>query len=179
VPEITWKKYEKDIRNNDIDTQVKATDAFLAERELQTKTSEGARRWEEDRKKEIVKNKPLWRKEKDEKRSEDLKKPFKKLLQAGAFNSGLTPAPGYILIGVDKQESVSESGIVIAQTVEEPNDGVVLEVGGQLVMEKNTMQCPCTVGDKILFKRGAGLNLTIEERDCKLIYFPDILGVFK
>jgi co-chaperonin GroES (HSP10) len=177
--DVTWRKYEKGIRSNDTDTQIKSTEAFVAERDLQLKTSASARRWEQDRKKELAQNKPLWRKAKDKKREEDQKKPFEKLLQAGVFDSGLTPAPGYVLLGIDKQETVSDSGIVIAQEVEESNEGVVLEIGKELILEKNTVPCPCKKGDKILFKRGAGLNLTIKDRNCKLIYFPDILGIFK
>lgn len=175
--DVTWKVHEKQMRTGDVETQRKATDAFIAERELQTKTSRSAREWEADRKKEFAKNKPLWRKKKDQAVQDRVNKSWNNLLKAGRFDSGLTPAPGYVLIGVDKQE-VSESGIVIAQT-EESNEGIVLEVGGDLVMEPRLVTCPCKKGDKILFKRGAGLAMTIKDRDCKLIYFPDILGTFK
>ena len=177
MPEITWKKYEKEMKTGDIETQRRATEAFIEERELQTKTSASARRWEEDRKKELEKNKPLWRKEKDQAKEEKINKSWNNLLKAGVFNSGLSPAPGYVLIGIDKQE-VSESGIIIGQA-EEPNEGVVLEVGGSLYVGKNEVVSPCQKGDRILFKRGAGLSLTLKNRDCKLIYFPDILGTFK
>jgi co-chaperonin GroES (HSP10) len=165
------------MRTGDVETQRKATDAFIAERELQTKTSRSARKWEEDRKKEIAKNKPLWRKKKDKSIQDSVNKSWEKLLEAGVFNSGISPAPGYVLIGIDRQD-VSESGIVIAQT-EESNTGVVLDVGGDLVVEPRVVVCPCKKGDKILFKRGAGLSLTLKNRDCKLIYFSDILGTFK
>jgi len=177
--DITWKKYEKDIKNPDIATQQKALDAFDEERTLQMKTSEKARNWEKGRKAEIARNKPFWRKEIDDKKKEKVNKPFKQLLEAGTFVSDLIPAPGYVLISYNKIETQTEAGIIIAQEVEESNEGVVLEAGPTLIWDKTVTECPCQVGDKILFKRGAGLNLMIKDKTCKLIYFPDILGIFK
>jgi len=176
--DITWAKYEKDIKTTTGKEQEKAIDAFEDERNLQMKTSAAAREWEKGRKKEIEKNKPIWRKEKDDKEKERLDKPFKNLLKGGTFISDLKPCPGYVLISYEKTEAVSESGIIIAQDVEESNEGIVLEVGSKLIWDRTVTECPCKVGDKILFKRGAGLNLTIKEKSCKLIYFNDILGVF-
>lgn len=179
VMDVTWKRYEKDIHSTDTDTQRKALEAFDDERELQLKTSEKARNWEKGRKAEVAKNKPIWREQKDKVAKEKSEKSFKNLLKAGTFVSDIAPAPGYILITVDLPQAQSDSGIIIAREVEEPNEGVVIEVGNELVSDKVIMQCPCEVGDKILFKRGAGLAMMIKDKSCKLIYFPDVLGIFK
>lgn len=179
VIDITWKKYEKDIKTLDGEDQAKAIDAFDEERTLQLKTSEKARQWEKARKEEIAKNKPLWRKEVDDKKKAKTNKAFKNLLEAGTFISDLKPCPGYVLISYEKIETQTETGIILAQEQEESNEGVVLEAGTKLIWDRTVTECPCKVGDKILFKRGAGLNLMIKDKSCKLIYFNDILGVLK
>ncbi len=177
--DIAWEKYAKDIRSPDVAKAREALDAFVETREDQIKKDPKARQWEEDRKKEIAKNKPIWRKKVDQAAEEQRNKKWNALLQGGVFNANLTPAPGYVLIGVDEKEVVSDSGIIIASQVEEPNEGVVLEVGGTLIWDKLQTECPCKVGDNILFKRGAGLNLMLQDKQCKLIYFNDILGIFQ
>ena len=177
MADITWGKYEKKMKSGNIKTQRQATDAFIAERKLQTKTSLSAKRWEEDRKKELAKNKPLWVEKREEAKKEQQNKSWNKLFQAGVFDTNLSPAPGYVLIGLQEVET-EVSGIIIANQGEEPNEGIVLEVGEDLVWEMGVTRCPCSLGDKILFKRGAGLNIVINDKKCKLIYFPDILGTF-
>lgn len=178
MSEITWKSYEKKMKEGDVETQRKATEAFLEERDKQTKNSRAAREWEADRKKEFASHKPEWHKEKEEKKDAEINKSWNQLLKAGTFNSDLTPAPGYVLLGMEVQESKTDTGIILATQIEEPNEGVVLEVGAKLIWDRTVTECPCKKGDRILFKRGAGLNLMIKNRNCKLIYFPDILGIF-
>ena len=179
MPEITWKKYEDKMKTGDVESQRKATEAFLEERELQTKTSKAARDWENERRKEFNAHKPEYVKKRLEKKEEQINKSWNQLLKAGTFMSDLQPAPGYVLIGIDKEETVSESGIIVTQPVDDPNEGIVLETGKKLIWDKTETECPVKKGDKILFKRGAGLNLTIKNQQTKLIYFPDILGIFK
>lgn len=60
----SWKKYEQNYWTPDpeVKEDFKKTDAFLEEREHETKTDPKAKRWEESRKKEWAKNKPAWRK---------------------------------------------------------------------------------------------------------------------
>lgn len=176
--DITWKKYEKDLKTGNVETQRAATDAFLAERDLQTQTSKSAREWETARKQELAKNKPIAARERLEKKDKEINKSWNQLFKAGTFDSDLKPAPGYILIGTEQQESQTESGIIITNEVTEPNEGIVLEVGSKLIWDRTETECPCKVGDKILFKRGAGLSMMIKDHQCKLIYFPDILGIF-
>jgi len=176
--EITWKKYEKKMKEGTVEEQRNATEQFLEERELQTKTSASAREWEKNRKAEFEKHKPEWRKLKEDKKNAQINKGMDNLLKAGTFISELTPAPGYILITFEKIETETSTGIILTNEVEDPNEGVVLVVGKELVSDRVTMQCPCAVGDRVLYKRGAGLQLMIKNKSCKLIYFPDILGIF-
>jgi co-chaperonin GroES (HSP10) len=179
MAEITWKDYEKKMKEGSVEEQRKYTEAFVEEREKQVKNSRAAREWEEARRKEIATNKPQWHKDTFDKKDAVANKSWNQLFKAGTFESDLSPAPGYVLLGVEKKEKETETGIIIAQEVEDPNEGVVLEIGKNLAIEGNIIEAPCKVGDRVLFKRGAGLNLMIKNRTCKIIYFPDILGVFK
>lgn len=56
----SWAKYEADMHSNNAETQIKATDAFLAEREKETRSSRVARDWEEGRRKEFQSNKKYY-----------------------------------------------------------------------------------------------------------------------
>lgn len=60
----SWRKYEQNYWTPDPERPQdnKKTDAFLAERDHETKTDPKAKRWEESRKVEWAKNKPAWRK---------------------------------------------------------------------------------------------------------------------
>lgn len=172
---ITWKKYEKDMKSDNPDIQRKATDAFLEERDLQLRTSSAARQFEKDRKKELEKNKPLWRKEQDEKKKfKDTA--FKNLLKGGSFKQMIKPVRGYILVELPKKEEVeTDSGIILSKNVvEEPNEAIVIDCGEDI----KDFPCPCKIGNKILFKRGAGLELLLNDKNYKLLYFQDILGIF-
>ena len=61
----SWRKYEQNFFNLDPDKKedFKRTDAFLDERDYETRTDPRARRWEDSRKKEWARNKPAWRKQ--------------------------------------------------------------------------------------------------------------------
>lgn len=59
-----WATYEKSMQAGNSKDQEKATDAFFKERGEWTRDSQKLRQWEQDRRKEWAKNKPLWRKKK-------------------------------------------------------------------------------------------------------------------
>jgi hypothetical protein len=58
-----WAVSEQGIRSEDPHEQVKATDDFTADRKKWTQRSRKWASWENGRKQELQKNKPLWRKE--------------------------------------------------------------------------------------------------------------------
>lgn len=176
----SWGKYEKDIHSDNLETAVAATEAFTQEREQEVRTSSKARDFERSRKAAIAKEKPQWVKEKI--KNSQKPDPLKKLLQGGSFAYGLQPAPGYILVESKEESKATESGIVIAPTIEDRRDsGTVIACGSNLVLDNspNLLNCPCQIGDKILYKNHAGLKLTLQEKECYLMVFSDVLGVFK
>ena len=59
----SWRKYEAGQFIGNADEQIEAGDKFLQEREHEMKVDPKARKWEESRKKSLLKDKPAWRKE--------------------------------------------------------------------------------------------------------------------
>ena len=181
-----WKKYEKDIRSDDKDKAVSATDKFIASREHAIKTDSTAKKWEESRKKSVAKEKPYVVKQRIRQEQEAYDAPIKKLLVGGSYERNIKPSPGYLVVKIEKVEEVTGSGIVLAQLSQEsPNTGVVVDVG-------DTIRCihcfthphsqplipTAKIGDSVIFKRGAGLEITVKEARCRFMAFSDILGVF-
>jgi co-chaperonin GroES (HSP10) len=182
----SWKKYEKDIHNPDDAKAIKATDAFIEERAHEIKTDPQAKRWEEGRKKEIAKNKPLWKKEQIHKEEEPLRKIDREFKQMGRFEYGLKPAPGYILVEPKVQEEQTANGIYLPEVTDSPNTGTVLEAGSKLFckhcfvsLESQPTESPVKKGDKILFKKGAGVEIEAKGVKCKLMMFSDVLGTLE
>lgn len=181
----TWSRYEEAMRVKKGDEALKATEAFLEERERETTKSIQARKWEEDRKKEMFREKPNWVKQRlEQEQEQDPTKQFiKEVKQGGSFQTYVTPMGGYILIELLKKEKVTESGLYLPdENSEEPNQAIVLKCGRPLekinVYNKlDRIPCPVDVGQKILIKKFCGLELDISGKNCRLIQFTDVLAV--
>lgn len=177
--EPRWKTVEKDLQNNDAEIAGKAADEFQRIRNEELATSVHARSWEAGRRKEWQRNKPEWAKKKRE--EEKLNDPSYKMLEqikdAGEIDMRVLPTAGYILVQpLDEKEQQTSSGIFIpVNQGEEPNKGKVIEVGD----EQNAMgvvKQPAQSGDLVLFKRFAGIKITVEGVECRFMQFGDILA---
>jgi len=166
----TWKKYEEGMRTGSAEEQVKAGEAFSAERDFQMRNDPAARRWEQSRKETVAREKPIFVKE-IRKTPDD---PMNKLRKFGEYGK-FKPAPGYIVVQAD-EEQVGE--IIVVRDNPSPTTGVVTSIGEPLHIPKNTIESPCKVGDHIIFKRGAGVEMEIEDTKCRFMQFSDVLGVF-
>lgn len=176
-----WKKYEKDLTSDDPNKARQAADAFAETREHEMATSKKARDWETSRKESILKEKPRYVKQRLAKEQEPLQKMAKDLKTAGVFNSGLVPSPGFVVIRLEQRESQTESGIILADNVDiaHINTGEVVGVGeGQRLDNGNFVKAPVKVGDKVLFKKGAGLEITLKDEKCRFMMYSDVLGIF-
>jgi co-chaperonin GroES (HSP10) len=169
-----WKKYEADLKSEDRETSLKASEKFEAERNHQMKVDAKARRWETSRKEHLAKLKPQWAKKVVANPSD----PLDKLKKFGAYKYDLAPTRGYLLVLPDKQEQ-TQSGIIL-KVDEEPNTGRVVRTGDPVrISEKFAIDAPCSAGDLILFKRGAGVEMKIKDNNCRLMQFSDVLGIFE
>ena len=68
--------------------------------------------------------------------------------------------PGYVLVRPDEATKETASGIYIEQESTEVNTGRIVEVGTDLIMEKNILPCPVQIGDHIYHKKFAGMSST-------------------
>ena len=176
-----WKQFEKDLHHPDTETQVRATDAFISTRNTALQNSKKARDWEYSRREEFARNKPFWVKERKEK--ERLEDPSLYLVaqikNAGRIDMTVKPAPGYILVKPIETEHKTESGLIIAGETQEPNKGTVVCVGGNIPMEGMIVTPPAKDGDLILFKRFAGIEMTIEGEQHRFMQYSDVLAVLE
>lgn len=177
-----WGKYEKDMHSEDPKKAAEAADKFLLEREHQTKTDSKIKKWEEDRKKDAASQKPDWKKSQLKDQKEKAETPFKKLKQLGSFYGGLIPAPGYILVKPEDERLQTDTGIYLPDTDYNPNIGIVRATGKPALIPNGRgkfLECPVNVGDRVLYKRGAGADLDMDGEDYLLMLFTDILGTFE
>jgi co-chaperonin GroES (HSP10) len=182
-----WKKYEKDMHSSDPDVAIKATDAFIAEREHQLQVDTQAKRWEESRKEAAVKDKAGYvkarvAKEEHEKYQQTVK-PMKDLLVGGSFDCTVKPSPGYVLVEIEKVETTTSSGIVLVAGDKMENIGLVLEISDPIPCTHcfthpavQPQVCPAKQGDRVVFKKGAGMEFSVKGKDCRFMAFSDLLA---
>lgn len=174
----TWAEHEKDMHSSDADTSLKATEAFIEEREKELKNSEKAKKWESDRKKELFDYKPTWKKKQLQNEQDQSQKIVRNLKDLGAFKSNIKPSNGYILVEIQRKEQTTASGIVLAQEEPVPNTGIVLAIGEPLTTPKgNNIYPPVNqVGTEIIFKKFAGAEVVVGDKQCLLLQFSDVLA---
>lgn len=175
----TWKQYE-DKMGGKGEEALKATEAFIEERQKETSKSKVARDWEADRKKEAQEYKPTWVKNRIKSEKEEENKFLKELKQGGEFKTNIHPTGGFILIEIIR-ESKTSTGLYLPNTEIEPNTAWVVEAGEPQMKvnvsnQLDKIPSPVKQGQKILFKKLAGLELTIQNKECRLIQFSDVLA---
>ena len=83
---------------------------------------------------------------------------------------------GKILIKPSEAEEKTASGIIIPDTAQEkPQHGKIVMVGG----DKKDEPMEVKVGDKVLYGKFAGQELTIDDEDFLLISQSDVLFISK
>jgi|GEM_PF-5224949 len=178
----SWKKYEKDLHSEDIETNLKASDAFEAERNHALETDPEARKWEASRRERVAKDKPQWVKERRARDQEPLKEMIKELRRGGHFTKTLRPKSGFLLVKpTDHQQGVTQSGIYVpSEHTDYPNTAIVVRTSTEKYTEHAaTIPAPCKQGEEILFRKGAGLEVSEKGENLLFISFEDVLGVLE
>lgn len=94
----------------------------------------------------------------------------------------LTPIGGNILVKALEQETVTESGIVLPDTVskEAPQKGEVIALGAGKRDEKgNLVPFSVQVGDKVFFKKYGPDKLEVDGEEYLVMEESDVLAIFK
>lgn len=176
----SWKKYEKDLHSDDADVARDAAEKFDLERQHEMRVDPEARRWEESRKSEVAKDKPIWKKERLKAEQAKQNKIISDLRDGGHLMKGLRPAPGLLVVKPIKQSDITKGGVYIPDSVEyESNTATVLRVSEPKMHQGVKEESPCAEGDEVLFRKGAGLNIKIQDEACLLIRFDEVFGVLE
>lgn len=176
----SWKKYEKDLHGEDPNLAFKAGEAFDEERSFQMKNDAKARRWEASRKEELQKEKIIWKKDQIKKEELNKQRIINELRDGGHLNKNLKPAPGLILIQDKKHINETNTGIYLPDQVEyESRISTVLKVGEPRQAIGSPETVPCKENDEVLVRKGAGLNLKINNQPVFLIRYDEVLGVLE
>jgi chaperonin GroES len=93
----------------------------------------------------------------------------------------ITPLGDRILVKRIEEEEVKKGGIIIPDTAKEkPQEGIVEAVGKGKINEKGERQpLEVKVGDRVLFGKYSGTEVTIEDIEYLIIREEDILGIIE
>lgn len=92
----------------------------------------------------------------------------------------LKPTAGYILVKPAEKEKETASGIILAvDDSEKPQYGEVLAVGASTFDHGQEIKAPAKVGDKVVYKKWGGNDVTIDETEYQFLKFEDILAIIK
>lgn len=87
--------------------------------------------------------------------------------------SNIKPIADRVLIEADAIESVMESGLIIPEGAKEkPLKGTVIEVGDGKEGEAMTLKA----GDRVLYGKHAGTEITVDGRDYIIMRQADIMA---
>lgn len=93
----------------------------------------------------------------------------------------LKPLGDRVVIRQDEAESTTASGLYLAHdSKEKPQTGVVLAVGeGKLDKDGNLVAVPVKVGDKVLYGKYGGTEVTVDGEEVMILRADDIYAVFE
>lgn len=90
----------------------------------------------------------------------------------------IKPLGDRVVVQADTAEEKTSSGIIIPDTAKEkPQSGTVVAVGPGKVENGNKIDMTVKKGDKVLYGKYSGTELTLEGNDYLIMRESDILGV--
>ena len=92
----------------------------------------------------------------------------------------LKPLGDRVILRQDEAETTTASGLYLAhESKEKPQTGVVLAVGeGKLDKDGNLVPVPVKVGDKVIYGKYGGTEITVDGEDVLILRAADIYAVF-
>jgi chaperonin GroES len=91
----------------------------------------------------------------------------------------LQPLADRVVVKALKQEEKTKSGIVLPDTdKEKPQEGEVLAVGpGRMLDDGKRAAMEVKVGDRVIFSKYAGTEVTIDEQEVLVLKETDVLAI--
>ena len=92
----------------------------------------------------------------------------------------LKPLGDRVIIKPDEAETTTASGLYIAsEAKEKPTTGVVLAVGdGKIDKDGKHLPMPVEVGDKVIYGKFGGTEVTVDGEDVLILRADDLYAVF-
>ncbi len=93
----------------------------------------------------------------------------------------LKPLGDRVIVKTDEAEETTAAGLYLSHdSKEKPQTGVVLAVGeGHLDKDGNMVPVPVKVGDRVLYGKYGGTEVSIDGEDVLIMRCEDIYGVFE
>lgn len=93
----------------------------------------------------------------------------------------LKPLGDRVIIKQDEAEETTAGGLILAHDAKEkPQSGTVLAVGeGKLDKDGNLVPVPVKVGDKVIYGKYGGTEITVDGEDVMILRADDIYAVFE
>ena len=91
----------------------------------------------------------------------------------------LKPLGDRVIVKADEVEAQTASGLYLAsETKEKPTTGIVLAVGeGKLDKDGNKVPVPVKKGDKVIFGKYGGTEVTYDGEDVLILRADDIYAI--
>ena len=91
----------------------------------------------------------------------------------------IRPLQDRIIVKRIEEEETSKGGIIIPDTAKEkPQEGKVVAVGKGKIREDGKLQKPdVKKGDRVLFSKFSGTEVTLEDEEHLIIREDDVLGI--
>jgi chaperonin GroES len=92
--------------------------------------------------------------------------------------ASIQPLGDRVLVKPDSAEEKTASGLFIPDTAKEkPQRGTVIAVGGGKVENGTKIEMTVKAGDKVLYGKYSGTELTLENEEFMIMRESDILGI--
>ena len=93
----------------------------------------------------------------------------------------LKPLGDRVIVKRDEVEDKTASGLYLSsESKEKPQTGVVVAVGeGKRDKDGALIPMPVKVGDKVLYGKFGGTEVTVDEEELLIVRAEDIYGVFE
>ncbi|WP_251178343.1 co-chaperone GroES [Adlercreutzia agrestimuris] len=92
----------------------------------------------------------------------------------------LKPLGDRVIVKQDEAEETTASGLYIAsEAKEKPQSGIVLAVGdGKMDKDGNMVPVPVKVGDKVVYGKFGGTEISVDGEDVLILRADDLYAVF-
>jgi len=94
--------------------------------------------------------------------------------------SKITPAPGYVLVEPTEPKKQTSSGIYLPDDADEkPQDGTIVAVGADTVIDGEKVSSPFKKGAHVIYKKWGGNELKIGDVEYQFLKFEDVIASIK